>query len=149
MNNKEGMTLIVKTVARISVWLIILYGIYIVLHGHLTPGGGFAGGVIISLAFLNFMLAYGRNNTSKWLNISLLSDIEASSASLILALGIMGMAFGGGFLANFITKGKLFHLLSAGTIPIYNILIGAKVGMALFVVVWTLAITRIGEEVEG
>ncbi|MCK4296914.1 MAG: hypothetical protein KAX28_09720, partial [Candidatus Marinimicrobia bacterium] len=39
MKQSSGMTLIVKTVTRVSVWLIILYGIYIILHGHLTPGG--------------------------------------------------------------------------------------------------------------
>ena len=55
----KGMTLIVKTITRYTVWLIALYGIYIILHGHLTPGGGFAGGVIIALALLNIMLAYG------------------------------------------------------------------------------------------
>ncbi len=41
--NQAGMTLIVKTITRLTVGLILLFGIYIVLHGHLSPGGGFAG----------------------------------------------------------------------------------------------------------
>ena len=49
--NNEGMTLIVKTISRIIVWMVFLYGAYIILHGHLTPGGGFAGGVIVALGF--------------------------------------------------------------------------------------------------
>ncbi|RKY55473.1 MAG: hypothetical protein DRP89_03225, partial [Candidatus Neomarinimicrobiota bacterium] len=134
---------IVKTVTRVSVWLIILYGIYIILHGHLTPGGGFAGGVIIALAFLNLMLAYGRDFIKKWVNISFLHDIESSSAALFLAVGILGIAFSGYFLANFLTHGRLFNLFSAGTIPILNIIIGAKVSMGLFVVVWALSIFHI------
>lgn len=140
MKQTEGMTLIVKTVTRISVWLIVLYGIYITLHGHLSPGGGFAGGVIIALALLNVMLAYGGNFVKRWVNIGFLHDIESSSAVIFLAMGILGMAMGGGFLANFISKGQLFHLLSAGTIPILNIIISAKVSMGLFVVVWALSI---------
>mgnify|MGYP000103034810 CR=1 FL=1 len=143
MKQSSGMTLIVKTVTRVSVWLIILYGIYIILHGHLTPGGGFAGGVIIALAFLNLMLAYGRDFIKKWVNISFLHDIESSSAALFLAVGILGIAFSGYFLANFLTHGKLFNLFSAGTIPILNIIIGAKVSMGLFVVVWALSIFHI------
>ncbi len=140
MKQTEGMTLIVRTVTRISVWLILLYGIYIILHGHLSPGGGFAGGVIIALAFLNVMLAYGRNFINRWVNIGFLHDVESSSAALFLAVGILGMAIGGGFLANFISHGKLYNLLSAGTIPILNIIISAKVSMGLFVVVWTLSV---------
>ena len=53
---EEGMTLIVKTITRLTVGLIMLFGIYIVLHGHLTPGGGFAGGVIVALSFIHLML---------------------------------------------------------------------------------------------
>ncbi|HCK99331.1 MAG TPA: hypothetical protein DHW42_04410 [Candidatus Marinimicrobia bacterium] len=140
MKQTEGMTLIVKTVTRVSVWLIVLYGIYIIMHGHLSPGGGFAGGVIIALALLNVMLAYGGNFVKRWVNIGFLHDIESSSAAIFLAMGILGMAMGGGFLANFISKGQLFHLLSAGTIPILNIIISAKVSMGLFVVVWALSI---------
>lgn len=143
MKQTHGMTLIVKTVTRVSVWLIILYGIYIVLHGHLTPGGGFAGGVIIALAFLNLMLAYGRDFIKRWVNISFLHDIESSSAALFLAIGILGIAFSGSFLTNFLTHGALFNLFSAGTIPILNIIIAAKVSMGLFVVVWALSIFHI------
>jgi multicomponent Na+:H+ antiporter subunit B len=135
----EGMTLIVKTVTRVSVWLILLYGIYIIMHGHLTPGGGFGGGVILALAFLNVMLAFGRDFTSKWLNISFLHDVEAASAALFLVMGLLGISLGGAFLANFISKGELFSLISAGTILPLNIIIGLKVAMSLFLVVWALA----------
>jgi multicomponent Na+:H+ antiporter subunit B len=135
----NGMSIIVKTVTRISVWLIILYGIYIILHGHLTPGGGFGGGVILAMALLNVMLAYGKEFTEKWLNIQRLHDIEASSVTLFLIVGLLGFVFGGAFLANFLSHGNLFDLVSAGTLPILNILIGLKVGMSLFLVVWLLA----------
>jgi len=142
----NGMTVIVKTITRYTVWLIILYGIYIILHGHLTPGGGFAGGVIISLAFLNIMLAYGREFTRDWLNIGLLHDLEATSSILFLLIGILGVALSGSFLANFLFKGKLFNLVSAGTIPILNIVIGIKVCVGLFVVVWSLALFHISSK---
>lgn len=141
----NGMTLIVKTVTRITVWIIILYGFYIILHGHLTPGGGFGGGVIIALALLNVMLAYGREFTSRWLNISVLEHIESLSALLFLIVGIIGMLVTGTFLANFLSKGQLFHLLSAGTIPILNILIGFKVALSLFLVVWVLTSLKLSK----
>jgi len=135
----EGMSVIVKTVTRISVWLILLYGIYIMMHGHLTPGGGFGGGVIIALAFLNIMLAYGRNFTANWLNINFLHDVESASTVLFLAVGLLGISVGGAFLANFLSKGQLFQLISSGTILPLNIIIGIKVAMSLFLVVWALA----------
>ncbi|MBN1996911.1 hypothetical protein JW935_05115 [candidate division KSB1 bacterium] len=139
MKTQNGMTLIVKTVTRITVWIIVLYGFYIILHGHLTPGGGFGGGVIIALALLNVLLAFGRKFTEKWLHIGFLEKLESSSALLILVLALAGIWAGGSFLANFLNTGTLFDLFSAGTLPIYNILIGIKVAMSLFLVVWVLA----------
>ena len=147
MKKDEGMTLIVKTVTRITVWVALLYGFYICLHGHLTPGGGFGGGVIIALALLNVLLAYGRNFTQKWLNLHFLEKIESSSALLILLLAISGLVFGSAFLHNYLNRGQLFSVFSAGTIPIFNILIGIKVAMSLFLVIWVLAHIKIeGEE---
>ncbi len=149
MKQSDGMTVIVKTITRMSVWLIILYGIYIILHGHLTPGGGFAGGVIIALAFLNVMLAYGRKYTEQWLNVRIMYDLVSTGAILFLIVGIFGIALKGSFLANFLDLGKLFKLESAGVIPIIDIFIGVIVSMGLFVMVWTLAVFHLedgGEE---
>ncbi|HRR94271.1 MAG TPA: MnhB domain-containing protein, partial [Bacteroidales bacterium] len=55
----KGMTLIVKETTRLLAGLIFLYGIYIIIHGHLTPGGGFAGGVVVAGSFILLILAYG------------------------------------------------------------------------------------------
>jgi len=145
MNQERGLTLIAKTVTRISVWLIILYGIYIILHGHLSPGGGFAGGVVIALAFLNVMLTFGHETVTRWLNIDFLHDLEPASGAMYLAVGILGIAISGSFLANFLSKGTLFNLVSSGNILVLNIIIGIKVAMGLFTVVWTLAVFRLYE----
>jgi len=60
-NDTVGMSIIVKTVTRLTVGLILIYGIYIVLQGHIGPGGGFAGGVIVALSLIHLMLAFGKD----------------------------------------------------------------------------------------
>ena len=57
---EPGMSLIVQTATRLSVGFVLLYGINILIKGHVSPGGGFVGGVIIALTFINIMLAYGK-----------------------------------------------------------------------------------------
>ena len=64
-DSPRGMTIIVKTVTRFTVGIIIIYGIFTVLKGHSSPGGGFAGGVIIALAFINLILAFGRGEVAE------------------------------------------------------------------------------------
>ena len=77
----KGMTLIVKTVTRITLGFILLYGIYITLNADTSPGGGFAGGVIIALAFVHMMLAFGKNVALKRLH-SYALRFAVSAASL-------------------------------------------------------------------
>ena len=60
IKQEKGMTLIVKTVTRLTLGFILLYGIYIAMTGHESPGGGFAGGVIVALSFIHIMLAFGK-----------------------------------------------------------------------------------------
>ncbi|MGA2774826.1 MAG: MnhB domain-containing protein [Candidatus Omnitrophota bacterium] len=64
-NRDRGMTLIVKTVTRLTAGLIMIYGIFTVLKEHSSPGGGFAGGVIIALAFINLVLAFGKDQIAE------------------------------------------------------------------------------------
>lgn len=145
MDGKQGMTVIVKTVVRIIVGLILLYGFYIILHGHLSPGGGFGGGVVLALGFLSVLLAYGRGEALKWLRLGLVRDLDHAGPLLFLGVGLLGMAWGGAFLANVLSKGRLFALLSSGIILPLNIVIGVKVGLSLFLVVLALAAFDLNE----
>ena len=127
----RGMSIIVKTITRLTVGLILLYGIYIVTHGHISPGGGFAGGVIIALSFVHLMLAYGKDVALSKLPKRAVSFFENMGAILFLAIALLGFT-GGYFFLNFISKGQPFKLFSAGIIPLANIAISLKVGAGLF-----------------
>ena len=136
------MTLIVKTITRLTVGLILLFGIYIVFHGHLTPGGGFAGGVIVALSFVHLMLAFGKDLALRKMSRSVASLFESIGAILFITIALMGFV-GGYFFLNFISKGTPFALFSAGTIPLSNIAICLKVGAGLFAVFVALVFIRI------
>jgi multisubunit Na+/H+ antiporter MnhB subunit len=87
-HEESGMTLIVKTVTRITLGFILLYGIYIAINGHRSPGGGFVGGVIIALSFVHIMLAFGKRVALKRLHSNMLRII-ISVAALIFLLMVM------------------------------------------------------------
>ena len=144
-----GMTLIVKTVARWLKSFIFLYGIYITVYGHLTPGGGFAGGVIIACSFVLLMLAFGKETALKRLSKSMMSELDSIGALMFLIIALLGIFIGGTFFINFIQKsapGQNFNLFSAGTIPLFNIAIAIKVGSSLFMVFIILAVLRVVEK---
>ncbi len=146
-NQQKGMSLIVKTITRLTVGLILLYGIYIVLHGHLTPGGGFAGGVIIALSFIHLMLAYGKETALKKLFQTLTSVLESMGAVMFLTIAVLGFLGGYFFLNFFLNKGRSFELFSAGIIPLCNIAISLKVGAGLFAIFVALVLFRsLGEK---
>ncbi|MFH1621597.1 MAG: MnhB domain-containing protein [Candidatus Omnitrophota bacterium] len=142
-----GMTLIVKTVTRLTVGLILLFGLYIVLHGHLSPGGGFAGGLIIALSFIHLMLAFGRDAALKRLSEVKAAILESIGALMFLIIGVAGF-FGGYFFLNFLNKGKPFSLFSAGIIPLCNIAIAIKVGVGLFSIFTVLVILQNSDKEE-
>jgi multisubunit Na+/H+ antiporter MnhB subunit len=142
----KGMTIIVKTISGWVKVLIFLFGINIILFGHLTPGGGFAGGVILASSYVLLMLAFGREFVQKNLPIPLASRLDCLGAFLFAAVAILGLAFGGAFFVNFLYQkylpGHALHLVSAGTIPLSNIAIGLKVGASLFLVIFALSAFR-------
>jgi multicomponent Na+:H+ antiporter subunit B len=140
----KGMTVIVKTVSGWVKILIFLFGINIVLFGHLTPGGGFAGGVILASSYVLLMLAFGRQFVEKNLPIPLASKLDCVGAFMFALVAILGIVFGGSFFVNFLYQkylpGKALNLISAGTIPLSNIAIGLKVGASLFLVIFALSV---------
>ena len=145
----KGMTIIVKTISSWVKVLIFLFGIYIILFGHLTPGGGFAGGVILASSYVLLMLAFGREFAEENLSLPVASKLDCVGALLFAAVALCGLIYGAaGFFWNFIHQKYLvgtdyeFNLISAGTIPLSNIAIGLKVGASLFLVVLVLSMFR-------
>ncbi|MBU4312701.1 MAG: hypothetical protein KJ706_08295 [Candidatus Omnitrophica bacterium] len=141
-NPKHGMTLIVKTITRLTVGLILLFGIYIVSHGHVSPGGGFAGGVIIALSFIHILLAFGKEVALKRISYNVASFFESLGAIMFITLALLGIG-SGYFLLNFISKGEPFRLFSSGLIPLYNVAISFKVGAGLFIIFVILVTFRL------
>jgi len=131
-----GMTVIVKTVAEWIKGFIIFYGVYIVLLGHLSPGGGFAGGVIIACSFIMMELAFGKDQAAKELSKHNSHLLDEYGALAILFLGLLGYFLPKlPFFSNVLMQKFSFipfHILSAGSIPLINLAIGLKVSTGLY-----------------
>ncbi len=145
----KGMSTIVKNISGWVKMLILVYGIYITLFGHLTPGGGFAGGVILACSYILLMLAFGREYTEKNLSLPVTSKLDCVGALMFAAIALCGLLYGAGsFFYNFIHQEYLadgqtaLKLVSAGAIPLSNIAICLKVGASLFLVFMVLSMFR-------
>lgn len=144
-----GMGMTVKTVTR---WLkgpILLFGIYLVLYGHITPGGGFGGGVVIASAFILITLASGEHTGLHTFSKSVASRLDSVGLLIFLALGWLGTWWAGGyFFGNFITtpEAAQYTLLSGGIMPMANLALGLKVASALFLMFTVLTAFQIGEQ---
>ena len=137
------MTFIVKTVTGLLIAVIFSFGIYITIYGHLTPGGGFAGGAIIAGAFILLILANGSSALNLRKEISGSSNTESLAILLVAFLALMAMCFGiKVFFSNFLPKGVPGELLSAGAIPLYNIFIGMEVAGAFLTIFLALVIFK-------
>jgi len=125
----EKSSLMLFTGCKFLFPFILLFGAYIFIHGHLTPGGGFQGGAIIASAFL---LMYLGCHNEKRINETGIIISESLGGLVFVIIGLIGLAVGTHhFLNNFMPKGEFNTLLSAGIIPIIYIAIGFKVGSEL------------------
>lgn len=137
----SGMSLIVKTITRLVFGFIIIFGASIVLYGHLTPGGGFAGGVILACGFILLVLAFGKNTALDIIGEKALSVWDCLGALGFLIIAVIGYS-GGFFFYNFLSRGTSLRLVSAGSLMWSNIAIGIKVSACLLAVFIALALYR-------
>jgi len=137
------MTLIVKKTTQLIAGIVFLYGIYVIIHGHLTPGGGFAGGVILAGSFILLILAYG-SDFMKLSREESGSTITENLAVLIFLLTALAGMFVGArvFFHNWLPVGKVGELVSAGVIPLYNIFVGIEVAASILTIFLALVIFK-------
>jgi multicomponent Na+:H+ antiporter subunit B len=139
----KGMTVIVKKTTQLISGMVFLYGVYVVLHGHLTPGGGFAGGVILAGSFILLILAYGSDFMHLTREESGTTITENLAILIALLIALAGMLIGTKvFFSNWLPEGKAGDLVSAGVIPLYNIFIGAEVAASILTIFLALIIFK-------
>jgi multicomponent Na+:H+ antiporter subunit B len=105
----------------------ICFGIYIVTHGQLTPGGGFQGGVILASAALIIYLGENFNVFRKIVHHTLVDVCEAFGAGAFAVIGFLALCVGQPFFTNILPLGKRGELTSAGTIPLVSFFTGLEV----------------------
>ncbi|HWI59178.1 MAG TPA: MnhB domain-containing protein, partial [Bacillota bacterium] len=107
--------------------LILVFSSYIILTGHLSLGGGFQGGVILSSAWLLLFLAYGSDLPHRFSNKYVVEWVESSGAGAYALIGLAGLVVGKHFLTNILPLGQPGQLLSSGTILLINCAVGVEV----------------------
>jgi multicomponent Na+:H+ antiporter subunit B len=131
-----GASSALRALSLILIPLLIAIGVYIVVHGQITPGGGFQGGVILAAGPLAIFLA-GRYLRMRILAPEQLEEIgDAVGAAGYALVGLGGLIFTGVFLKNFLPLGTSGHLLSAGQIDVASAAVGLEVAGA-FLVAWS------------
>ena len=118
-------------ILRNAAWLLfpflLVLGAYIVIHGHLTPGGGFQGGAVLAAAFFVPLLA----NPASPFNHRTAMLVEGFAGVAFIVIGLLSLLGGGAFLTPLLGKGNLGALFSAGSLPLLYLAIGLKVGSEL------------------
>ncbi len=127
----RGMTIIVKTITALLIGFILLFAFYIILTGHISPGGGFAGGVVCAAGLLLVVLAFGAGAVRERMGHRLAVLWESLGAIGFLAVALLGFITGT-FFAQFLVPRLEFKLFTGGSIPVANLAIGLKVGAGLF-----------------
>ena len=108
--------------------LLAVYILYIILHGHLSPGGGFQGGVLMVGMVMLVAFGYGYKVTIETFSFHLLHEVEAFASIFYVALGLLGVAVGAQFAQNVLyQQGAIGDLYSSGTIFWMNVTVGVKV----------------------
>jgi multicomponent Na+:H+ antiporter subunit B len=115
---------------------LVLLGMYVVVHGHLTPGGGFQGGVVLAGAPIMIYLS-GRYLAFRRVSpMSVLDFSEGAGAGGFVVIGLIGMIVGSAFLLNFLPIGQSGNVFSGGTLPPINLSVGLEVAAGVALVVY-------------
>jgi multicomponent Na+:H+ antiporter subunit B len=123
---------IVRTGMQVLLPMILTFGAYVIVNGHLSAGGGFQGGAIVASGAMLMLLA----RPGAALNVALLSVVESFAGVIYVMIGILGLVLAGGFLdARFLPRGEFGAFFSAGAIPLISALLGVKVGAELSVII--------------
>jgi len=116
-----------RALGAVLVGPVLLLGIYVVVHGALTPGGGFQGGVLLAGALLLVYAAGQVAAVERVRPASLVEVADALGAAAYTLVALAGLVFGVAVMDNVLPYGTTGSLLSGGTVPVLSVAVGVEV----------------------
>ena len=128
MNNRTVKNIVPACGADAMMPFILVYMFYIIFHGHLSPGGGFQGGVLMVAVVVFLYLGHGYKTTTSALSLHFMHGTEGFASIMYIAFAMIGVAYAGNFCYNALSQsGNIGDLWSSGTIFLMNTAVGVKV----------------------
>jgi len=125
-----------NSAAKLMFPFLLMFGLYIMFYGHLSPGGGFQGGVIVASGILLLLIS----DKSFEVPHAIIVIFETFAGVSYVFIGLIGLLVLDNFLGNFLSHdiAQMGYLLSGGIIPIIYIIVGIKVGSEMSLIAQNL-----------
>ena len=124
--------LILQRIAAVLVPLVWMLGLYIILNGHLSPGGGFSGGTVLGAGLILYLNAFGFAKTERFFTYRTFRVISVTALTFYAVSKSYSFFTGANHLPSVITPGTPGMLFSAGLIPYLNIAVGLVVACTVY-----------------
>ncbi len=137
----EGLSPIAQRSVAALVPFIFLVGFYIVVHGHVSPGGGFQGGVVWGSLLILLGIVYGTLRAEWVIPSDSRTVMESLGALAFLGLACLGLFAGASFFTNLAAgypRGTPGTIVSAGAIPLLSMAVGVKIGAGLAAIFYSM-----------
>ena len=133
----ESSNLVVKTIVRLFTPFIQIYGLYVIAHGHYSPGGGFQGGVILAASIILLALAKGLRRTMTKVTEKLTTMLCSTGVFIFVGLGLLCLLLGG----NFLDYEKLDIFFKVGAPQSRSLgILGIEIGVGIAVMACMISI---------
>ncbi len=129
---------ILDVAARKLAPFILLFGCYVIAYGHLSPGGGFQGGVVLASGIILLALCQGVKPIQRLFPSRAISLTETFGFLAFLLIGLIGLTVSGYFLFNIFPPDKAGNTANVGFIFVLNMIIGLKVGAGMTLICFYL-----------
>lgn len=124
--------IIIQKVAAFLVPVVFVFGIYVILNGHLSPGGGFSGGAILGAGLIMYVSAFGFKKTQRFMNEHVYKIAKVSALCFYVCCLSYYFYMGAHGYDNHIPLGTPGNIISSGLILFINIFVGTEVACTMY-----------------
>ena len=123
---------ILRTMAYMLVPMIFIFGLYVLVNGHLSPGGGFSGGAIMGAGLILYSATFGFSATERFFNETIYDCIKVGSLVLYSMMIVYYLFTGANGIDSVVPLGKAGNIISSGLLLPINILVGFEVACTMY-----------------